>query len=238
MLFHLFSFSLCQYTIDFTQNIDITNGKYVGLILEPFDRVEIRVNKSIWTLLSEWYYGEKITLNVYANSIQNKYVEFGPIKSSSKLIAIHFKETNYSMKFSNDSGNEQLIGVIVMPPFYDITTTSYGPYSFPFLERYNNINDLINIPENYFYYDVDSKKHKYAYYLFFALFVIYVIFLTITDGKYVRISIWSLCCNKNRNDYFFCLFVCLFENQSDFLWSANISKSEFLYFKKSIILKL
>ena len=110
-------------------------------------------------------------------------------------------ETNYTLKFTSDSADEQTLGLIIFAVNIDFDNIpSHGAYEFPFFNYFSGYGDIFNYPDTSFYYDSDSKKDYLAIYLFMALLILYSLILTIVDRKYIRMSVLSLYCCKNNNN--------------------------------------
>lgn len=195
MLFIIIQFSVCEYTINLYDDSIVGKGKFLALFLEPFDAIEIKANQSTWTLISEWTYAKNLYLDITAENSQNDKIEFGPFSSSSKLIALHFRSYNYTLKLTSDSADEQIIGLIIMPNFqYDFDFKTDVPshrMNFPFLNRYT---DTIDIPQGEtFIYDADNKEGIIAYILMGSLLFLFLMIWAYTDLEYIRRSTAAFC---------------------------------------------
>lgn len=187
MLFIVFFFLIFQRVIDLT---DQTNSRLI-IYFKPFDVVEVKLNRSVWTIFSDWNDIDDLHLDVTTYDPKNKIIEFGPFDSSSRLIGLIFRTSNYTLKFTSESTEEQKFALLFSLNINDAAEFPIG-FVFPFFYRYQTSYDLNNIPEYPFYYDVNSKEEYIAYYVFAGFAFLYLFTTTLFCRKQIAFSAWDI----------------------------------------------
>ena len=117
--------------------IDVSNMENTRLIIffKPFDIIDIIVNCSAWTFLSDWKDVDNIFLDVYANDLDGKILELGTFDSNSKLMANNFKTTSYTLRIICEAAEEQKFALLFS---FDSKNNFQMPpgFRFPFFKRY------------------------------------------------------------------------------------------------------
>lgn len=163
MFLYLLLYRYANNSFDF---YDRTYPSNIVLYLEPLDHFEFYMKEKIWTVISDVNGQDGFFLEI-KSSKDGDTIEHGTFDEESHLMAVSFKERNYSLSFSNEGINQIKFSLVFTKDILNVShiinnDIKIGDFVFPIID-YELTNSTLN---NFLFEDKATTNYIYLYIAF------------------------------------------------------------------------